>query len=62
VGGVKPKFRVVGKPPQPAPPTDYEWQERQRIARKDWAAIHVRGDRSAPVDLPGLYRVLRPWR
>jgi hypothetical protein len=45
---------------QPAPDLSYEWQDRQRIAARDWARVHIAGDR-APV-LAFLERVKRTWR
>lgn len=58
----RPNLRPVptqqGEPP--APDLSYEWQERQRVARKDWAAIHVRGDRNPP--LAWWPHTRRPWR
>ena len=55
------KLKAVPAPAdEPPPSTDYEWQERQRIARKDWAAIHVRSDRSPALDF--IRRVVRGWR
>lgn len=39
----------------------YEGDERRRIAGKNWAAIHIRGDRSAPVYLPSVAS-RRTWR
>lgn len=56
----KPNLRVVAPADQSAPSTEYEWQHRQRIARKDWAAIHIGGDRSAPLSI--IDRIVRPWR
>lgn len=31
---------------------DYEAEQRRKIASINWAKVHVRGDRSAPIDLP----------
>lgn len=33
-------------------PRDIYAADRARIAGTDWAAVHVRSDRSKPVDLP----------
>lgn len=54
------KLRVVAAVEEPAPSYAYEAEQRRRIARKDWAAIHVAGDRRAP--LPFFERVKRIWR
>lgn len=58
----KAKLRAVpdAQPVPPAPSYDYEHQERQRIARKDWAAVHVRGDRNPVFDWWPTARSL--WR
>lgn len=45
---------------EPPPSLDYEWQDRQRIMRRDWAGVHTSGDRSAP--LPFWTQVRRLWR
>jgi hypothetical protein len=55
-----PNLRVVAPADQPPPSYAYEAEQRRRIAAKNWAAIHVRGDRSQP--LPFFDRVLRTWR
>jgi hypothetical protein len=57
------KLRAVPDAPKPAARPDlhdYEHLERQRIAAKDWAKLHVRADRSEPVYL--LDRPKRGWR
>jgi len=55
------KLRAVpAAPKEPAPSLAYEYEERQRMAAKDWAAIHVRGDRSPPLDF--FNRIVRSWR
>jgi hypothetical protein len=56
------RLRAVPAAPtiEPEPSLAYEYEERRRIAAKDWAAIHVRGDRSRPLDF--FQRVVRPWR
>lgn len=53
-------LRLVGAPEDRPPSTDYEWQERQRIGARDWAAIHIAADRRAPIMLPD--RIRRLWR
>jgi hypothetical protein len=45
-----PRLRVVAD--VPPPDLSYEWRDRQRIARKNWAAVHIQGDRRAPVFIP----------
>lgn len=37
--------------PEPLPSLAYEHEQRQRIAATDWAALHIRGDRSAPIEV-----------
>ena len=55
------KLRAVPPTPaEPAPSYAYEYRERARIAARDWAAIHVRGDHS--VALTFIQRIVRPWR
>lgn len=56
----RPNLRAVQATPQPAPPTDYEWQDRQRILSRDWSKVHRDGDRRQPVDLHEPRR--RGWR
>lgn len=51
---------VAPAAPAPEPSLAYEWQERQRIARKDWAAIHIHADRARPFDF--VRRIARHWR
>lgn len=53
-------LHVVPAAEQPQPSYEYEAQERRRIAAKNWAAIHIAGDRRAP--LPFFERVKRIWR
>jgi hypothetical protein len=53
-------LHIVRNERETSPPdTSYEHRERQRIASKDWAAVHVRGDRSAPLDF--FLRPSRGW-
>lgn len=56
------KLQVVPEFPveKPAPDVSYEHRERKRIAERDWAAVHIRGDRAAPLNI--IDRVTRLWR
>jgi hypothetical protein len=45
---------------QPEPDLSYEYRERQFIASRDWAAVHVAADRRAPISLADGVR--RWWR
>ncbi len=59
----KPKLRSVPEAApvsEPAPSLDYEWQQRQASARKDWAALHIRSDRSRPLEF--VRYIVRGWR
>lgn len=51
-------LRVVGA--EPAPDLSYEARERRYVLSRDWAAVHVAGDRREPVNIPE--RVRRWWR
>lgn len=44
----------------PTPDLSYEWRDRQRIMRRDWARVHVAADRREP--LPFFDRIVRTWR
>jgi hypothetical protein len=45
---------------QPQPDVSYEHRERQHIAERDWAGLHVAADRRSPL---GFFdRVRRTWR
>lgn len=59
---MKPSLKVVTKThrPVPLPSLDYEWQERQRIASKDWSRLHIAGDKRTPLQLGD--RLKRIWR
>lgn len=50
----KAKLRAVPEQPtvEPEPPKDIYAADRERIAAIDWGALHIRSDKSAPVDLP----------
>ncbi len=53
------QLKVVPIAPVRAPRAglfDYESDHRAAIARIDWAAVHVRGDRRTPIQLPELRR------
>jgi len=55
------RLRPVPEPAdEPAPDLSYEWRDRQRIRERDWAAVHIRGDRGPA--LPFFQRILRTWR
>lgn len=56
----KPELRIVDRPDQPEPDMTYEHELRRRIAARNWAAVHVRGDRAPPLYLPN--RPTRGWR
>lgn len=56
----KPALVLVDQAEQPAPSYAYEAEQRRRIASKNWAAIHIAGDRREPLSLPD--RVKRVWR
>jgi hypothetical protein len=45
---------------QPEQPVDITLALRADIKARDWAAVHVAGDRRAPVFLPDCVR--RAWR
>jgi hypothetical protein len=45
---------------QPPPDLSYEWRERQRIAERDWASVHVAADRRPA--LPWFEQRRRTWR
>lgn len=45
-----PKLRVVTD--EPPPDLSYEWRDRQRIAARNWATVHIQADRRAPVFIP----------
>lgn len=56
-----PRLRSVKPTPaEPQPDTSYEHRERQRIAQRDWAALHVAADRRSPLGF--LDRIRRTWR
>lgn len=52
----------VPQPPadQPEPSYAYEHEQRQASARRDWAALHIAGDRRPALGF--LDRVRRTWR
>lgn len=57
----KPNLRAVAAlPDQPAPSYAYEAEQRRMIASIDWARVHVRGDRAAPLTI--IDKVRRTWR
>lgn len=45
---------------QPQSLTAYESEQRRHIMSRDWSAVHVRADRSAPIFLPDTHK--RTWR
>lgn len=57
-------LKIVGDQAEPTKPRAdlyaYESEQRAAIARVDWAAVHVRGDRRAPIALFGTTK--RGWR
>lgn len=56
-------LRAVAAPdeqPADVQPADVTALLRAEIAARDWAAVHVRSDRSRPIELPE--RVRRLWR
>jgi hypothetical protein len=54
----KPNLRAVDKPTKAAP-KDITMLLRAEITARDWASVHVRGDRSPP--LLSWERVRRTW-
>jgi hypothetical protein len=58
----RPNLRVV--PQEPQTPSrklyDYESAQRRHILSRDWEAVHVRSDRSEPIDINE--RPKRLWR
>jgi hypothetical protein len=53
----RPNLRVV---PQKPRLHDYESEHRRHILSRDWEAVHVRSDRSEPIDINE--RPKRLWR
>lgn len=53
-----PKLRAVPDAPPEPPCTAYEHEQRRLIASRDWAAVHIAGDRALPINLGDLPR----WR
>jgi hypothetical protein len=53
----RPSLRAVDKPAEA--PVDITLAMRAEIMARDWAAVHVRGDRSPP--LLSWERVRRTW-
>jgi hypothetical protein len=51
------KLRIIN---QAEEPVDITRELRADIEKRDWSAVHVAGDRRAPVYLPD--RVKRLWR
>jgi hypothetical protein len=51
----RPKLSIVADEP-----VDITLALRADIARRDWSAVHIDGDRRAPVFLPEFVR--RGWR
>lgn len=50
MSGARGKLKVV-KTEQP-PPFDIYAADKAKIAATDWAGLHVRSDRSRPIDIP----------
>lgn len=59
---MKPHLTIIPKapPPEGEPSYDYEWKQRQFIRSRNYAAVHIAGDRSRPVEL--MDRVRGWWR
>jgi hypothetical protein len=49
---MKPNLHAVPDVPQPQPSTAYEHEQRRYILSRDWAGIHIRSFRAAPIFLP----------
>lgn len=50
------------KPSVPVIPRDihaYESEQRKHSAAKDWARLHIRGDKSPPINLPVNWKAPR---
>lgn len=54
------KLRLVEPTDQPAPATDYEWQQRQHAASKRWDRLHIEADRREGFAVVSAAR--RLWR
>lgn len=54
----RPRLTIV--PADPPPEVHIGDLMRADIRKRDWSPVHVRGDRSPPLDLPA--RVGRGWR
>ncbi len=54
------RLKVVAEPGAgPKPPRDIYAADKALAASIDWAAVHIAGDRRAPVDLPDTRK--RGW-
>jgi hypothetical protein len=52
------RLRAVPKEP-PEPPVDITLAMRADIVKRDWAAVHVAGDRARPIWLPANWKAPR---
>ena len=47
-------------PPAAEPPVDIQAEHRAYVASRDWAKVHIEGDRNPPLSIGE--RVKRGWR
>lgn len=54
-------LKIIPREPslEQEPNLDYEWQERQRIRSRDWAAVHIAADKREPVVIADVRKVRR---
>lgn len=58
----KPQLEIVGDAPELDMANDIYAMARAEISAIDWKAVHIRSDRSAPIELsdrPRVYRLMR---